>query len=174
MTSRCVSTENLVQEKPVSSGSGAEQQSPVFSLQPNVAEHAAGNDPASLSPVEGLGNNVEGERSSPFLLELFCGTAGVCAQFKARGGRALGIDHHLKRTRLKAAAVKLDLTQKWVQELIRREISLGRVHAMHLGPPCGHGFKGPQHSSESANCAAEGHQIQSHCEALVSPWDFLD
>ena len=48
-----------------------------------------------------------------------------------------GIDHHLKRTRLKAAAVKLDLTQPWVQTLIEREIELGRVHAIHLGPPCG-------------------------------------
>jgi hypothetical protein len=87
--------------------------------------------------VEGPPAKSGDERSPPFLLELFCGTAGVCAQFKTRGGRALGIDHHLKRTRLKAAAVKLDLTQPWVQELIEREVKLGRVHAIHLGPPCG-------------------------------------
>ena len=43
----------------------------------------------------------------------------MCAQFRALGGRALGIDHHLKRAKLKAAAVKLDLT------------------AVNLGPPCG-------------------------------------
>lgn len=37
--------------------------------------------------------------NSPFLLELFCGSAGVCAQFRILGGRALGIDHRLKRDR---------------------------------------------------------------------------
>eukprot|EP00435_Cladocopium_sp_Y103_P006271 s3880_g2.t1 len=85
---------------------------------------------------EGLGNSADCKRA-PFLLELFCGTAGVCAQFRTLGGKALGVDHHLNRARLKSAAVKLDLTQQWVQELICREISLGRVDAVHLGPPCG-------------------------------------
>ena len=71
------------------------------------------------------------------MLELFCGTAGVCAQFRLLGGKALGIDHHLKRGKLKAAAVKLDLTQQWVQDLVERELRLGRVEAVHMGPPCG-------------------------------------
>ena len=42
------------------------------------------------------GNNAPVEahaKQSPFLLDLFCGTAGVAAAFKALGGDALGIDH---------------------------------------------------------------------------------
>ena len=53
------------------------------------------------------------------------------------GGKALGIDHHVNRCKLKAAAVKLDITQQWVQDLIEREVSMGRVAAVHMGPPCG-------------------------------------
>lgn len=71
------------------------------------------------------------------LLELFCGTAGVCAQFRAMGGRALGIDHQLNRSRIKAAAVKLDLNCPWVRKMVMTELHSGRVHAVHLGPPCG-------------------------------------
>ena len=33
--------------------------------------------------------------------------------------------------------MKLDLTQQWVQELVERELRLGRVEAVHMGPPCG-------------------------------------
>lgn len=91
---------------------------------------------AANDPGEGLENSNDLHRA-PFLIELFCGTAGVCAKFRTLGGRALGIDHHLKRTKLKSAAVKLDLTQQWVQDLIFREISSGRVDAVHMGPPCG-------------------------------------
>jgi len=79
-----------------------------------------------------------GKSNSPFLLELFCGSAGVCAQFRLLGGRALGVDHLLNHHKLKSAAVKLDLTEAWVQELVFKEIASGQVDAMHLGPPCGH------------------------------------
>ena len=120
-------TEEVIQEMPVSNDPVAEEQ-PYLSLhQPNVAEPFLGESPSPAQLVEGSAAASSG----------VCGTAGVCAQFKKRGGRALGIDHHLKRTRLKAAAVKLDLTQPWVQNLIEREVELGRVHAIHLGPPCG-------------------------------------
>ena len=91
--------------------------------QPQVNEGSIG------APVEKI--------PPPFMLELFCGSAGVCAQFRLLGGKALGVDHHLKRGKLKAAAVKLDLTQQWVQDLISKEITMGRVAAVHLGPPCG-------------------------------------
>ena len=77
--------------------------------------------PDAANPGEGLESSSDLHRA-PFLIELFCGTAGVCAKFRTLGGRALGIDHHLKRTKLKSAAVKLDLTQQWVQDLISREI----------------------------------------------------
>ena len=92
--------------------------------------------PDAASSSEGSGQTNSCKRA-PFLIELFCGTAGVCAQFRTLGGKALCIDHHLKRTKLKSAAVKLDLTQDWVQDLIIREVKSGRVDAVHLGPPCG-------------------------------------
>ena len=81
--------------------------------------------------------NVEFSAREPFLLELFCGTAGVSAQFKKAGGKAMGIDHHLNRSRLKAAAVKLDLTQRWVQKMVLQEIASGRIDGVFLAPPCG-------------------------------------
>ena len=49
----------------------------------------------------------------------------------------MGIDHRLNRNRLKSAAVKLDLTESWVQAMILDEIASGRVDGVHLGPPCG-------------------------------------
>lgn len=93
-----------------------------------VSQHQGGEDRPS---------KTEFNAREPVLLELFCGTAGVSAQFKRGGGRALGIDHQLNRRRLKAAAVKLDLVQPWVQQMIVQEISSGRVDGVHLAPPCG-------------------------------------
>eukprot|EP00435_Cladocopium_sp_Y103_P008138 s3431_g2.t1 len=131
---------DVIQGKPVSTTLKVE------GPQVNTNVHAAID---AADPSEGLANATtgpkphgcfgadSGKKPPPFLLELFCGTAGVCAQFRLLGGKAIGVDHHLKRSKLKAAAVKLDLTQVWVQELIEREIVLGRISAVHLGPPCG-------------------------------------
>ena len=74
---------------------------------------------------------------TPTLIELFCGTAGVSAQFKLAGGKSMGIDHQVKRHKLKAAAVQMDLKQPWVQELLFKEVASGRVDAIHMAPPCG-------------------------------------
>lgn len=76
--------------------------------------------------------NSEFSAREPVLLELCCGTAGVSAQLKKAGGRALGIDHHLNRRRLKAAAVKLDLAQPWVQRMILQEITSGTTWHRHV------------------------------------------
>ena len=113
----------VIQERPVSFDVAVEGPSQPFS-QPNAAPFSEGSCPKGPPRVEGLCHGKTGERSPPFLLELFCGSAGVCAQFRTKGGRALGVDHHLKRSKLKAAAVQLDLTQPWVQDLIEREIRL--------------------------------------------------
>ena len=116
----------FIQGEPVSNEVPVEGLAPSFSDRPEVAKQ--GTDPVQAQA---------GAKAPPFMLELFCGTAGVCAQFRTLGGRAIGVDHHLKRASLKAAAVKLDLTQVWVQELIIREVQLGRIDCVHLGPPCG-------------------------------------
>ena len=91
------------------------------------------------SPNQNLGSGLgkEFNGGTPTLIELFCGTAGVSAQFKLAGGKSMGIDHQVKRHKLKAAAVQMDLKQRWVQELIFKEVSSGRVDAIHMAPPCG-------------------------------------
>eukprot|EP00435_Cladocopium_sp_Y103_P017022 s3000_g4.t1 len=132
------SPKDINQDRPVSlHATAVEGQPSQVSLQPNAADVSSGASPSAPARIEGFDNGQTGGKPPPFLLELFCGSAGVCAQFKTRGGRALGVDHHLKRSKLKCAAVQLDLTQPWVQELIEREIRLGRVDAVHMGPPCG-------------------------------------
>ena len=129
-------TEDIIQGKPVSNISPIEGLDESSKKLLGHFDFGPRGSPVAAVPNEGLDNSEHGKRA-PFLLELFCGSAGVCAQFKTLGGRSLGVDHHLNRTRLKAAAVKLDLQQQWVQELIFKEISMGRVDAVHLGPPCG-------------------------------------
>lgn len=91
--------------------------------------------PAMVSRQPGDGDrpmNSEFSAREPVLLELCCGTAGVSAQLKKAGGRALGIDHNLNRRRLKAAAVKLDLAQPWVQRMILQEITSGTAWHHHV------------------------------------------
>ena len=107
---------------------------------PALAGHDQGGGKRKLDELQGkpaTDPTKEFSAREPFLLELFCGTAGVSAQFKRAGGKALGIDHHLNRNRLKSAAVKLDLTKPWVQTMVLEEVASGRVDGVHLGPPCG-------------------------------------
>ena len=72
-----------------------------------------------------------------FLLDLFCGTAGVAAAFKALGGEALGIDHMVDKRRVKGPVAKVDLTQKDGQRTVLSWIRDGKVDAVMLAPPCG-------------------------------------
>ena len=127
---------DVIQGKPVSTAGPAEGRATQSHLQ-TAAAASSWESPSNLSVGEGRMDTSAVKKRAPFLLELFCGTAGVCAQFRLLGGKALGIDHHLKRGKLKAAAVKLDLTQQWVQDFVERELRLGRVEAVHMGPPCG-------------------------------------
>ena len=97
----------------------------------------------------------------------------VCAQFRLLGWKALGVDDHLKRTKLKSAAVKLDLTQPWVQELITREVELGRISAVHLGPPCGTASKArciPVKRKLRKKGAPNPKPLRSKCCPLGFPW----
>ena len=130
-------TVDVIQERPVSMEAPVEGQASFSSGRPNVVDPCDRESPGITALDEGSSCSHSGGKPPPFLLELFCGTAGVCAQFRTLGGKALGVDHHLKRSKLKAAAVKLDITQQWVQDLIEREIKLKRVSAVHMGPPCG-------------------------------------
>ena len=56
------------------------------------------------------GPSVQSHETRPlFLLDLFCGTAGVTAAFRAIGGDALGIDHMVDKRRVKGPVAKVDL-----------------------------------------------------------------
>eukprot|EP00435_Cladocopium_sp_Y103_P006698 s4577_g2.t1 len=128
---------DVIQERPVANVLQAEGFVGAPGSQPVETLFCPREEPVAAQLGEDPKFSPKGERSPPFLLELFCGTAGVCAQFRTLGGRALGVDHHVKRGKLKAAAVQLDITQQWVQDLICREIRLGRIDSVHMGPPCG-------------------------------------
>ena len=121
---------DIIQDEPASHFAVEGLATP-FTSQRMSADSSFGGEPPLACKGEDPSPAVEGAKAPPFLLELFRGTAGVCAQFRTQGGRALGVDHHLKRAKLKAAAVQLDLTQQWVQDLIVREIRLGRISGLH-------------------------------------------
>eukprot|EP00435_Cladocopium_sp_Y103_P066847 s272_g29.t1 len=144
-------TVDVIQGKPVSTTLRVE------GPQANTNLHAAID---AVDPSEGLASASTGPKPAgcldadsgrkppPFLLELFCGTAGVCAQFRLLGGKAIGVDHHLKRSKLKAAAVK-------------------------LGPPCGTASKArniPVKRKLRRNGAPNPKPLRSARYALGFPW----
>jgi hypothetical protein len=104
-------------------------------------------DPAEMSAtfseqghrnLDGHHAPVEAQAHKPiFLLDLFCGTAGVAAAFKALGGDALGIDHMVDKRRVKGPVAKVDLAQKDGQRTVLSWIEDGKVDAVMLAPPCG-------------------------------------
>ena len=57
-------------------------------------------------------------RRSIFLLDLFCGTAGVAAAFKSLGGESMGIDHMVDKRRVKGPVSKVDLARKENQSTV--------------------------------------------------------
>ena len=71
----------------------------------------------------------------PFALELFCGTAGVSAALMRRGFEVLGIDHMLRPRKVKAPAVRVDISDPAQQHVIMQEVR--RAHCVFLAPPCG-------------------------------------
>ena len=71
----------------------------------------------------------------PYLLELFCGSAGVSSAFIRLGGEALGIDRCLLPRSIKAPGVRLDLTRASDQALFLDEVR--RADIIWMAPPCG-------------------------------------
>ena len=83
-------------------------------------------------------SNVKAHLNRPlFLLDLFCGTAGVAAAFRSLGGDALGIDHMVDKRRVKGPVAKVDLDKKDGQRTILNWIRESKVDACMLAPPCG-------------------------------------
>ena len=99
--------------------------------------------PADLRASDPLGYptalphpNPSGPRMiKPFALELFCGTAGVSAALQRRGFEVLGVDHHLRPRRVKAPAVRVDISDPTQQHVLLQEVR--RADCIFLAPPCG-------------------------------------
>ena len=72
-----------------------------------------------------------------FLLDIFCGTAGVAAAFQSLGGEALGIDHLVDKRRVKGPVAKVDLSKKAGQDTVIKWIQERKVDGVMLAPPCG-------------------------------------
>eukprot|EP00435_Cladocopium_sp_Y103_P025398 s5678_g6.t1 len=72
-----------------------------------------------------------------FVLDLFCGTAGVTAALKSMGCDALGIDHMVDKRRVKGPVAKVDLSKKSGQSTVLQWIHEGKVDGVMLAPPCG-------------------------------------
>ena len=77
----------VIQAIPVSSTSPVEGPDSSLQGQPKVDDVC--DQKFQFDAFEGAGPCPTGarEKSPPFMLELFCGTAGVCAQFRLKGGR---------------------------------------------------------------------------------------
>ena len=72
-----------------------------------------------------------------FLLDVFCGTAGVAAAFQSLGGEALGIDHLVDKRRVKGPVAKVDLSKKAGQDTVIKWIQERKIDGVMLAPPCG-------------------------------------
>lgn len=78
-------------------------------------------------------SNVEAHLRRPiFLLDLFCGTAGVAAAFRSVGGEALGIDHMVDKRRVKGPVAKVDLAQRDGQATVLSWIYEDKVDAVMI------------------------------------------
>ena len=77
-----------------------------------------------------------------FLLDVFCGTAGVAAAFQSLGGEALGIDHLVDKRRVKGPVAKVDLSKKAGQDTVIKWIQERKIDGVMLAPPCGTSSRG--------------------------------
>ena len=101
-------------------------------------EQSSHTGPAANQEVDGrAGSNATTHSKQLFLLDLFCGTAGVAAAFRAMGGEALGIDHIIDKRRVKGPVAKVDLSKQDGQATVLQWIEEDKVDAVMLAPPCG-------------------------------------
>ena len=71
----------------------------------------SGGSGFSVTSVNAAGSGTEAlpPTRKPYVLALFCGTAGVSAAMQKRGCDVLGMDHKLKPRCMKASAVRVEL-----------------------------------------------------------------
>ena len=101
-------------------------------------EQSSHTAPAANQEVDDhAGSSATTHSKQLFLLDLFCGTAGVAAAFRAMGGEALGIDHMIDKRRVKGPVAKVDLSKQDGQATVLQWIQEDKVDAVMLAPPCG-------------------------------------
>ena len=105
----------------------------------DIAEEQSSHvEPAANQEVDGrAGANATTHSKQLFLLDLFCGTAGVAAAFRAMGGESMGIDHIIDKRRVKGPVAKVDLSKQDGQATVLQWIESDKVDAVMLAPPCG-------------------------------------
>lgn len=81
---------------------------------------------------------VKGHQLSSLLfIEVFSGTAGLCAEVRRHGLlSSVGVDAHVAK-RTKAPVLRIHLGEKHGEELLWRILRQGNIAGIHLGPPCG-------------------------------------
>ena len=123
-------------ERLVTGSAGAKVREPFSDADENMSALPTTSDHQEVDGSRHQDANVQSDRPL-FLLDLFCGTAGVAAAFKACGGEALGIDHIIDKRRVKGPVSKIDLTKQESQDTVLGWLKSGKVDAVMLAPPCG-------------------------------------
>ena len=115
--------------------SDAEGHSKLFEVEEKPSTQ---HGPAVTQEVdEPAGKGATAHPKPLFLLDLFCGTAGVAAAFRTLGGESLGIDHVVDKRRVKGPVTKIDLSKTEGQSTVLQWVESGKVDAVMLAPPCG-------------------------------------
>ena len=94
----------------------------------------------------------------PRAMELFCGSAGVTAEWRRRGCDSLAFDWVRNKTRPKTHIINMDLSTSMAGNIIGNELKKRRIQVLIMAPPCGtasrareiprHGCPGPLRSVE--------------------------
>ena len=81
---------------------------------------------------------VKGHKlSSLVFIEIFSGTAGLCAEVRRHGLlSSVGVDAHVAK-RTKSPVLRIHLGEKHGEELLWRILRQDNIAGIHLGPPCG-------------------------------------
>ena len=93
---------------------------------------------SNFNACQVLQSTSQAQSYRPTFLELCCGSAGLTASANKAGYRGLGIDWIRNKAKsTKAHILNLDLTEPDSQKFVMDMINSKKVHAVHMGPPCG-------------------------------------
>ena len=92
-------------------------------------------DSEFMGPVR---DRISGRKLEDLIfVELFCGTAGLCAEVRRLGlSSSVGVDAHISK-QTKSPVLRIDMTTSHGMDLVWRILQQDNCVACHLGPPCG-------------------------------------